>query len=79
MKCPLSRCTAAQSRADFRSKMALAATEARETHYWLRLACDGKILPADLINPLLDEILSIKRIITSIVISTAPDGRNSGC
>ena len=28
---------AAQSRADFRSKMSIAAKEARETHYWLRL------------------------------------------
>lgn len=32
---------AAQSRADFRSKMGIAPKEARETHYWLRLACDG--------------------------------------
>ena len=61
---------AAQSRADFRSKMTIAAKEAREAHYWLRLTCDGKILPADLINPLIDEIESIKRILTSIVKST---------
>ena len=61
---------AAQSRADFRWKMAIAAKEAREAHYWLRLTRDGLILPADLINPLIDEIDSIKRILTSIVKST---------
>lgn len=35
---------AAQSRADFCSKMAIASKEARETHYWLRLARDGGVL-----------------------------------
>ena len=35
---------AAQSRADFRAKMAIAAKEARETHYWLRLPRDGKVM-----------------------------------
>ena len=34
------------------------------------LTRDGLILPADLINPLIDEIDSIKRILTSIVKST---------
>jgi len=34
------------------------------------LTRDGLILPADLINPLIDEIESIKRILTSIVKST---------
>jgi len=34
---------AAQSRADFRSKMSIAAKEARESHYWLRLTRDGNI------------------------------------
>jgi four helix bundle protein len=28
---------AAQSRADFKSKMSIAAKEAREVHYWLRM------------------------------------------
>ena len=34
------------------------------------LTRDGLILPADLINPLIEEIESIKRILTSIVKST---------
>ena len=58
---------AAQSRADFRSKMSIAAKEAREVHYWLRLTRDGKVLPAELLEPLIDEIENIKRILTSIV------------
>lgn len=58
---------AAQSRADFRSKMAIAAKEARETHYWLRLIRDGNILPEAEISPLVQDIESIKRILTSIV------------
>jgi four helix bundle protein len=61
---------AAQSRADFRSKMAIAAKEARETHYWLRLTRDGRILEAELVNPLINEIEAIKRILTSIVKSS---------
>ena len=58
---------AAQSRADFRSKMSIAAKEARETHYWLRLTRDGKVLDAVIVSPLIDEIEAIKRILTSIV------------
>lgn len=58
---------AAQSRADFRSKMAIAAKEARETHYWLRLTRDGLVLDSASVSPLIDEIEAIIRILTSIV------------
>ena len=61
---------AAQSRADFRSKMSIAAKEAREVHYWLRLTRDGNILPEDKVANLINQIESIKRILTSIVKST---------
>ena len=61
---------AAQSRADFRSKMSIAAKEARETHYWLRLTRDGKVLDPDMASPLINEIEAIKRILTSIVKSS---------
>jgi four helix bundle protein len=33
------------SRADFIAKMSIAPKEARETHYWLRLLRDSKIVP----------------------------------
>jgi four helix bundle protein len=61
---------AAQSRADFRSKMSIAAKEARESHYWLRLTRDGKVLTESETAPLILEIESIKRLLTSIVKSS---------
>ena len=61
---------AAQSRADFKSKMSIAAKEAREVYYWLRLTRDAKVLHADTINPILQEADSIRRILISIVKST---------
>ena len=61
---------AAQSRADFRSKMSIAAKEVRESHYWLRLSRDGKILPETDVIPLITAIEEIKRILTSIVKSS---------
>ena len=62
---------AAQSRADFRSKMAIAAKEARESHYWLRLTRDGNVLTESQIEPVIEEIESIKRMLTTIVKSSA--------
>ena len=62
---------AAQSRADFRSKMSIAAKEARESHYWLRLTRDGKVLCNSELEPLIEDIESIKRILTSIVKSSS--------
>ena len=50
--------------------MTIAAKEVRETHYWLRLARDGKVLQADMVARLVTEIETIKRILTSIVKSS---------
>ncbi|MDA7877844.1 four helix bundle protein [Akkermansiaceae bacterium] len=61
---------AAQSRADFRSKMSIAAKEARESHYWLRLTRDGKVLSESEVDPLIGDIEELKRILTSIVKSS---------
>ena len=58
---------AAQSKADFRSKMSIAAKEARETNYWLRLTRDGNVLPESAVSPCLDEISEIRKILTSII------------
>jgi four helix bundle protein len=62
---------AAQSRADFKSKVSISAKEARETCYWLRLATDGRILTKSEAAPLLEQITSIRKILTSIVKSTS--------
>lgn len=61
---------AAQSRADFKSKMSIAAKEARESRYWLRLTRDGDVLPETQIAPLIDAIEEIIRLLTSIVKSS---------
>ena len=60
-----------QSRADFLSKMSIAAKEARETHYWLRLIRDSKLLSAKSVAPVLDRTLEVRRILTAIVKSTS--------
>jgi four helix bundle protein len=62
---------AAQSRADFKSKMGIAAKEARETIYWLRLARDSGILSPYSAESLLAEVSSIKKILNSIVKTTS--------
>ncbi|HEY4416319.1 MAG TPA: four helix bundle protein [Verrucomicrobiae bacterium] len=55
------------SRPDFIAKMSIASKEARETHYWLRLLRDSKIIPESRIAPLVTENLELIRILTAIV------------
>ena len=62
---------AGQSRADFLSKMSVAAKEARETHYWLRLIRDSKLTDEKTVAPVLDLTEEVRRILTAIVKSTA--------
>ena len=53
--------TAAASKKDFIHKMIIASKEARETKYWLRLLCEGKLVDADYSNYLIksDELINI--------------------
>lgn len=60
---------AAQSKADFISKMSIALKEARETHLRLRLLATTKLIPDNEVTPLVNEADEIKRIIGAIVIS----------
>ena len=62
--------TAAQSRKDFISKMAIASKEARETHYWLRLLRDSKFCENINVSGLIEESEEIIKIITAIVKTT---------
>ena len=55
------------SRADFIAKMSIASKEARETHYWLRLLRDSKIVPESRVASLETESLELIRILTAIV------------
>ena len=52
-------------------KMAIAAKEAREVEYWLRLTRDGNVVPESGVAPLFHQIDEIKRILTAIVKSSS--------
>ncbi len=65
------------SRADFIAKMSIASKEARETHYWLRLLRDSKIIPESRISPLDNESLELIRILTAIVKTSQTTSDNS--
>ena len=61
---------AAQSRADFLSKMSIAAKEARESLYWLRLLRDCGEFPSIPVLPLIESSDELLRVLTSIVKTT---------
>lgn len=58
---------AAQSSADFISKLSIARKEARETSYWLRLIKASELHDC---SELIKEVDEIIRIITSIIMTT---------
>ncbi len=57
---------AAQSKKDFIAKMSIAAKEARETRYWLRLLNETDLTHEDT-KPLLNECTELVNILTKIV------------
>lgn len=61
---------AAQSRRDFLSKISIAAKEARETHYWLRLLNESKIMNID-VRSYISKIISIGKVLTNIIKTTS--------
>jgi len=65
--------TAAQSRKDFISKIAIASKEARETHYWLRLFRDSEICVGIDFSDMINNVEEIVKIITAIVKTTQKD------
>jgi len=65
---------AAQSKADFISKMSIALKEARETHLRLRLLVPAIAVSTNDLNPLIQEADEIKRVIGAIVVSTKRGG-----
>src|SRR5438105_3302944 len=66
---------AAQSKADFISKMSIALREARETHLRLRLLATDNIVPENRLRPLISETDEIKRVIGAIIVSTKRSDR----
>jgi len=65
---------AAQSKADFISKMSIALKEARETHMRLRLLVPANVVSESHLQPLIQEADEIKRVIGAIIVSTKRGG-----
>jgi four helix bundle protein len=65
---------AAQSKADFISKMSIALKEARETHLRLRLLATANLIHDTELRPLICEAEEIKRVIGAIIVSTKRGG-----
>ena len=61
---------AAQSRADFTSKMMIALKEARETVYWLRLLAAANVVPPERLAELRAESEELAKILGAIIVST---------
>jgi len=67
----LEEASAAQSKPDFISKCSIAAKEARESRYWLRLLVACKLVDSKRLSPLVKEAGEIGAIITTIVKNAA--------
>jgi four helix bundle protein len=67
--------TAAQSRKDFASKMAIASKEARETNYWLRLLKDSQICHQLDYSTHIQNSSELIRILTAIVKTTRKESK----
>src|SRR5713226_7690670 len=67
----LEEATAAQSKPDFISKCSIAAKEARETRYWLRLLIACHLVDSNKLSSLVIEAGEIVAIITTIVKNAA--------
>lgn len=55
-----------QSNKDFLHKVSIAYKEARESHYWIRLMGDSKLIENDIKDELLGKVNELLRIIGSI-------------
>ena len=61
---------AAQSKKDFLAKMYISFKEANETHYWLRLIEETKMIQSKDLSSLISESKELKIILSSITKST---------
>jgi len=57
----------AQSRAEFARRMNIALSEARETHYWLRLTGEAGLAPAARLTSIIRETDELVCILTTIL------------
>ena len=70
----LEEAKAASSRREFIRFVEISLREARETHYWLRIAIAVNLAPAAVLQPLLGESDQLIRILTVIVLNTKRRG-----
>lgn len=61
---------AAQSRADFISKLSIAHKEARESAYWLRLIVAAGVCSVETVTTLTDQTEQLIKLLSSIILST---------
>jgi len=61
---------ASQSKRDFIHKLSISLKEARETQYWLNLLKDSSYIPKPEFNKLNNSCDEIKKILTSIILTT---------
>ena len=73
----LEEASSAQSKPDFISKCSIAAKEARETRYWLRLLTGCKSVNQPQIVPLIEESGQIVAVITTIVKNAESSARRN--
>lgn len=67
---------AAQSTADFISKMEIALKETRETRYWIRLIIAAEIVPESQLISLLNEVNELLKIVASIILKKKQNKEN---
>jgi four helix bundle protein len=68
---------AASSTADFINKLNIAAKEARETSYWLRLLHDNSFLPSSAFHSIHTHNQELIKILASILLTTKSNRPNS--
>lgn len=68
---------AASSTADFANKLNIAAKEARETSYWLRLLHDNGFLPSSAFTSIHAHNQELIKLLASILITTKSNRPNS--
>lgn len=71
----LEEAKAASTRREFIRLVEIALREARETHYWLRIALSVRLVPEDHVQPLVGEADQLIRILSTIVLNAK---RNTG-
>jgi four helix bundle protein len=57
----------AESKADFIHKLSIANKEVNETHYWLRLSKESKILDSKVSDELIEYCIELVKLLTAII------------